>query len=189
MNRTERLTLTGGNSSPTRILAASGCQGWRLIEAWSENGRPWELRLAWTLGNGSGSSARISVSSAVRVSVFAEHLQLDALNRSTDSNKVGVAVVNGQVATANAYDEWHQCNGIDAVALKVPPFAQRFDLQLQDRRLLATTSVKLIGGQGEFIELKGDAIPASGLAIGSIDSIQVLTSVSMQLRAIFYLGL
>lgn len=190
MNRTERVVLEGGSNSPRRLLSASGgCQGWRMIEAWSEVGKPWELRLSWTLGNGAGTNARISVSSAVRVSVFAEDIQLDAVNRSSVPNKVAAAVVDGQVPSCNVYDEWATCDGINAVTLEVPPFAQRFDLQLRDRQLLASTQIKLMGGQGEYIELHGDSIPSSGLAMGSIDSIQVLTSTSMQLRAIFYLSL
>lgn len=190
MNRTERVTLEGGDNSPRRILAASGmCQGWRMIEAWSEGGKPWELRLKWTLGNGSGTQARLSVSSAVRVSVFAEDIQLDAVNRSSASNPVAAAVVDGQVPSCNVYDEWTTCDGVNAVTLEVPPFAQRFDLQLQERLWLASTQVKLMGGLGEHIELRGDSIPSSGLAVGSIDSIQVLTSTRMQLRAIFYLSL
>lgn len=190
MNRSERAILTANSTSPRLLFkAGDGSVCWRLVEAWSSKGLPWELLLSWTLGNGPGTEARISISSAARVCVFAQDIKLDGLNRSSSENPVGLAVVNGFMPTANVFDLWATCDGTNPVTFQVPPFAQRFDLQLGNRHLLSSTSVTLTNGSGANIVLPGEAIPAAGLAIGSVDLIQVLTPVSCQLRAIFSLGL
>lgn len=190
MNRSERATLPENNTQVVSLFRAGDAQCWRVIEAWSADGLPWELHLDWTLANGpGGNGARVSVSQSVRVCVFASDLKLSGLNRSTSPNHVGVAVANGFMPTANVLDSWQLCDGTTPVVFEVPPFAQRFDLQLGSRHLLNSTAVALIDGTGARIELSADALPAAGIGVGAVDRIEVLTPVSCQLRAIFMLSL
>ena len=210
------LTPFSESASPVLLLNAESRAGaWRLIEAHSQDGNPFDLHLAWSAGAGSGAAAKVTVPNATRICVFARSLTLRAANLSSAMNRVGVNVPDGFAPTQNV---WEHCGQVgtswgtgevtldpdlpgDAdidldlepkpvAELPRPAFAHRMKLALADPTGLA----------GSYIELRDhkDAltgvIPAEmaatfGIPLGGANRILLRTSAPTAFRALFELSI
>ena len=78
---------------------------WRIVEAFSRSGLPFELSLAWSSGGGAGARAHITVARAARVCVFARNLRIEAGNLADAINDVVTALMTtGNFGTALTVD-------------------------------------------------------------------------------------
>lgn len=191
MSRSDRITLT---PYTTQELVRPVLQqtwerpDWRLIEAWSHDGRPWELFLNWSVSGAIQSTGlRVSVGTAARVCVFGIAVEVGALNRSLQSQQIGLMVATGHEWTRNHLDRWAQADGVNAVSFKVPPYAARVELMMSERSAAAMTMVKVIGGMGQEVACPFSAIPADGIPLGDVTELEIAPPVAMMLRATFYL--
>lgn len=101
--RAERKLLQPASAEHfTELLTTEGdSDAWRIVEASSVNGRPFDLELTWSAANGSGSKARISVAHAARICLFARTIRVRACNQSSVGNAVGVTIADGYADTRN----------------------------------------------------------------------------------------
>ena len=163
---------------------------WRIVEAFSRNGLPFELELAWAAGTGSGARATVTVASATRVSVFANALTLRAANLANVPNRVGVTVADGFAPGRNQWEVAGNVAEGNPAAFAVPPFAERLRIELANPSLKAGTLVSLLDGLGVTRSsfLVSDQ-PADGVPVGGVRTVEMLTNNVSDFRAVFLLSL
>lgn len=191
MSRSDRITLapytTREHVQPV-LRQTWERPDWRLIDAWSHDGYSWELLLSWTVSGAIQSTGvRLSVGTAARVCVYGLAVDVSAMNRSANSNQIGLVVATGQQWTRNHLDRWAQADGVNAVRFKVPPYAERVELMMAERSAAAMTMVRVIGGMGQQVACPFSSIPADGIPLGDVSEIEVAPPVALMLRATFYL--
>lgn len=174
------------------LNAEARADTWRIVEAFSRNGLPFELELGWASGSGAGAKARITVAHATRVSVFARGLTLRAANLSASPNRVGVTVADGFAPTRNQWETTGFMSEGSPGDFGVPPFAERLRIELADPSIAATTTVRLIDGTGLARSVFSVADqPPEGVLVGGVHTVQVLSkNVSgVPFRAVYLLSL
>ena len=191
MNWTQSTVLKAGNSGPKTILQADdGAQGWRIIEAWSRTGLPWDMVLEWSRSGGvTGVTTIVSVAHAVRVCVYAAALSIGGTNRTDVDNPVGATVADGCMPTSNTFDVWGSCDGTTPFSVQVPPFAHRVAIMLAEPAAALSTTVTYYSGTGARVVNMGIGTPDYGLVLGVTDRIEILTPVATDVRATFFLSL
>lgn len=163
---------------------------WRIVEAISISGRPFELELGWSSGSGSGARAQITVARSTRISVFARSVQVRAANLSTDENRVVVTVADGFAMTRNQWEHRarHLSTGISSIP--VPPFADNVRVDLADPTLLFFATLRLVDGEGVVrTALPLDLQPLDGLPLGGVQTIELDLAVDLDFRAVYHLSL
>jgi len=183
--------ISGGLVTSHDLLnAESDGAAWRLIEAFSERGLPFELALRWSGGSGTGASGKLTIANASRVCIFARSLTLSAANLANTPNRVGVTVADGFAPTANVWEYRASCDGHTPIQLPVPPFALSFQVHLAKRGTLPRSVISLFDGTGALSsQYSGAAQAASGIPVGGAARIEVLTPSPTALRGVFRLSI
>lgn len=174
------------------LNAEARADTWRIVEAFSRNGLPFELELGWASGSGSGAKAQITVAHATRISVFARALTLRATNLTGAANRVGVTVADGFAPTRNQWETTGFVGEGSPGDFGVPPFAERLRVELADPSVAATTTVRLLDGTGLARSVFSVADqPPEGVLVGGVHTVQVLSknASSIPYRAVYLLSL
>ncbi|MFH1465116.1 MAG: hypothetical protein ABIO70_12090 [Pseudomonadota bacterium] len=163
---------------------------WRIVEAFSREGLPFELEVAWSSGGGAGARATVTVSRATRLSVFARALRVRAANAANASNRVSVTVADGFAASANQWEVRGRSTAGGVVQVPVPPFAASLTLDLSDPDQLGTTSLLLYDGSSTLrAKVPGDSWPSAGVPLGGAARLEVAAAAALDFRAVFLLTL
>jgi hypothetical protein len=162
---------------------------WRIVEAISIAGRPFELELAWSAGTGAGAQAQITVARSGRVSVFARSVQIRAANLVGSDNRVVVTVADGFAATRNQWE--HRSQHVSGVsAIPVPPFAERVRVDLADPALMPLAAVRVRDGLDVVrATYPVDQQPVAGILVGSASAVELDLASATDFRAVFQLAL
>ncbi len=164
---------------------------WRIVEAFSRSGLPFELSLAWSSGGGAGAKAHITVARAARVCVFARNLRIEAGNLADATNRVGVTVADAYAVTENQWEVTGQLADQGTTAeIEVPAFARRVRLELADPAQLPTTTLRLYDGQNTLrAAIPGDKQPPVGVPVGGARTVEIAAGGATAWRAVFTLSL
>lgn len=173
------------------LQAESTGAAWRVVEAFSVTGLPFELALAWSSAGGSGAGARLTVAHAARVCVFARSLRVRVGNLADAVNRVGVTVANAFALTEN---QWEAAGELvdqgPAGVVEVPPFARRVRVELSAPALASSTTLTVIDGQGVArAVLSAQDQPPDGLLVGGARTLQITSTGATSWRAVFTLSL
>lgn len=176
------------------LRGESGCGAWRIVEAYSASGGPFELYAAWSGGDGMGQEAKITVPRATRFSVFASSLSLRVANLSGSENRVGCNVADGYCVSANQYEV--RGTGLQLAAvlaslpLTVPPFATHFRVDCADDTQLPSLGIKVYDGVGNVtVDLTGDKQPSPGVPLGAAGRVEVAAPDGLRFRGVFLLSI
>ena len=173
------------------LLRAEACGGaWRIVEAYSASGGPFELHAAWSGGEGMGQEAKITVPRATRLSVYASSLSLKVANLSERPNRVGCNVADGYCVSGNQFE----VRGVGAINappdLTIPPFATHLRVDCADRSHLSSLVVKVYDGVGVLqAEVLGDEQPNPGLPLGGAGRITLVAPDDLRFRGVFLLSI
>lgn len=170
-----------GNTDDLGTL--SECDGWSLIELVSFSGLPWDAHLDLSRQGNSLPTIKISVSGVARVCVFATSAKVYGINTTSQTHRVQamVAPIKAPIKTDNVYVETLIGTG-SAQQVTPPPGTTRFSLTIDSADpahrvgVLVTTT-----NRGSIVtqELSIDQMPAGGLLIGSVETIEVTTPVGV----------
>jgi len=171
--------------------ADSPAAAWRVVEAFSRTGLPFEIALSWSSGGGTGAEARVTVARATRVCVFARSLRVRAGNLADAVNRVGVTVSDAYASTEN---QWEAVGEIldqgPAAPVEVPAFARRVRVELSDPTKLSTTSLRVLDGRGVLRPVvPADEQPPEGVPVGGARTLEIEASGATAWRAVFTLSL
>ena len=191
--RSDGKTLPALGESPKLedLLDTEARQGaWRIVELFSVDGAPFEVELQWSSGSGAGASVRLTLARAGRVSVFARALRVRAANLSSEDNRVGVTVADGQAVTRNVLERSGDLVENAVQQLSVPPFAQGLCLELADASLLSGAEIRVYDGQGTLRSTTvGDQQPSAGVPLGGAGKLEILAAGATAYRVLFLLSL
>ncbi len=190
-------TVAGSAGAEVELLTAQSIgqsEGdWRIIDLWSDEGTPWEMRLVWSGGGGAQRSARLTVPNSTRVCVHATMLQVFGSNLSTSKAiQACVAVADGQCDTEN---QWTVRGAVvdqgASVSIVPPPWAKFVRLELSDNTLLATSFVELLDVNATLRgRYPGNGQPTPGAPIGDAATVRcVLPGGTYAYRVVFLLHL
>ena len=139
--RSDRVTFRGARDAGWKtVLHSEGeTDAWRIIEASSADGRPFELELYWTAANGAGANAKVTVAHATRICVFCRTVRVRSKNLDAKRNDIGVTIADGYAETRNQYevrgdaliDETSEMDD-NPLKFRIPPFARRFHISTTD---------------------------------------------------------
>jgi len=164
---------------------------WRIVEAFSKTGLPFELELGWSSGGGSGSLAWITVARATRICVLARSLRVRAGNLADATNRVGITVADAYAVTENQWE--HTASSPDQgvqLDVPVPPFARFVRVELADPSGLPTTLLRVYDGLGTLrATVAGDKQPPAGIPVGGARRFTVTSGSIGAWRAVFTLSL
>lgn len=188
--RTETLAASDGTVSLQRLLSATACAAaWRVVELFSTAG-PVEVELSWSGGDASGQTARLTVSRAARVSVFAASLTVRVANLTDAPNGVTCGVSDGYCVASCALEVRGAGVQDTAVEFEIPPFATAVSVGCADKAQLPGITVSLLDGMGDVrVELGADDLPAGGLPLGGARLLSVLAPADLRFRVVFHLSL
>lgn len=182
-----------GNSGLLKVSLVRGEAGqasWRLVEAVTESALPFELHLEWSSGNGGPRSAKVTVSSACRVCVFARTLNVSAVNLSNDENQVAVAIADALLPTQNQYEYRGATVQLTEVDLEIPPFATHLRVELVDPSHLSSLNIRICDGTETLCGMTaGDTQPDRGIPLGGARAVQLHSPHAEEFRAIYTLAL
>lgn len=190
-------TVAGAAGAEVEVLTAQSVgQGegdWRIVDLWSDEGKPWEARLVWSGGGGAIRTVALVVPNSTRVCVHATMLQVFGGNLSTASAiQARAAVADGYCDTENQFvvrgTVADQGATVDATP---PPWAKFVRLELSDATLLSTAFVEFRDAnavtRGRY---PGNAQPPPGAPVGDAASIRlVLPAGTYAYRLVFLLHL
>lgn len=163
---------------------------WRIVEAFSRDGQPFELEVSWSSGGGAGARARATVSRSTRLSVFARALRVRAANVSGSENRVGVTVADGFAATRNQWEHRGRTGAGGATEVGIPPFAGHLVLEAADPAQLPGLALLVYDGTGTLrAKVPGDAQPPSGVPLGGAARLEVSGAAEADFRVVFHLNL
>ncbi len=196
---TELTTRSDGVTLPARdgelllkplLNAESGRDAWRIIEVFSLSAAPFDLRLSWSSGGGSGANAKITVSRAARICVFARSLRIQAANLSDTENRVGVTVADGHTRTRNQWEVRGTATESTPEGIEIPPFAERLRLDLSDPAYVTSAEIEVYDGQ-DILRSRTIASgqPSDGLPVGGAGKVEVTIPSSIDYRVVFTLSL
>jgi len=192
----ERLTLTAFDGlSPSNddfrfVLHPTGraCD-WRLIEAASSTGLPFELKLGWSAGAAMATEARVTIGGFGRVCLLCRALKIEAANLVNETNTISVAVVDASLGTTNVWELCVACDGVSPVEISRPAWAHTAQIGLSDRSLIPDTTVSLFDAQ---LVLRAQHslkwVPPMGLPLGATRKMQILTPEPARVRVLFSLS-
>ena len=192
--RSDAITLAAWSVSKAHksVLGADTSEAtWRIVEAFSVDGLPFELNLSWTAGAGAGAKATVTACRSVRVCVFARALQVTAANLADASNRVGLTVADGFAVTANQTEVTGDMPNSEG-DVEIPPFALRFRFEMADPSYLATTEIRLYDGASIVRSLfMADTQPDGGVPLGGARRLTLNnpSATSVEFRVVFYLAL
>jgi len=172
------------------LNAESGKDAWRIIEIFSLSAAPFEVRLVWSSGGGSGANAKITVSRASRICVFARGLRIRVANLSNVENRVGVTVADGHTRTRNQWEVRGTVTEDTAEGIEIPPFAERLRLDLSDPTTITSAEIEVYDGQ-DILRSRtiASAQPSDGLPVGGAGKVEVTIPSSIDYRVVFTLSL
>ena len=185
----------GADLSFVDLLRAEACGGaWRIVEAYSASGGPFELHAAWSGGEGMGQEAKITVPRATRFAVFASSISLKVANLSGSENRVGCNVADGYCVSANQYEvrgTGTADQGTTApVELPIPPFAAHLRVDCADEAQLASIVIVVSDGVGVArAEVKGDKQTGLGVPLGAAGKVTVSAPIGLRFRGVFHLSI
>jgi len=184
------------------LLASDGDCGaargrWQVIELVSQSSKPFEARLAWTAGNGSNLTARMTIARSARVGLFSRALRVRVANLANVENKV-----SGSFAEARTFVQTHNQyevrgantsdNGPYQAELLIPPFATHLSVYLvEDEADLSNWYVQFEDGQGTTrSHTPVSKQPDGGFEIGGAAHAYLFSNVELAAwRAVFTLSL
>lgn len=191
----ERLVATPAGKDPvvTDLLRAEACAGaWRIVEAFSASGGPFELLVAWSGGDGVGQEARLTVPRATRLAVYASSMTVRVANLVPVENRVGCSVADGYCVSANQYEVRGVVPSSAAapIPVAIPPFATNVRVDVSDVFLLESVRIQILDGLGApRAAIRGDQQPLSGLPLGAAAGLQLLVPPGLAWRAVFQLSI
>jgi hypothetical protein len=163
---------------------------WRIIEAFSGSGLPFELELSWSAGSGAGAGARLTVARSTRVSVFARSVRIAAGNLADKPNRVGVTVADGFAPTRNRWEYRARHLVSQPSLVPIPPFADTVQVSLADPTLWLVSTVYVHDGLGQLraahpvdLQLQG------GIPLGGASALELVVPTEVDFRAVFHLML
>jgi hypothetical protein len=164
---------------------------WRIVEAYSLTGAPFEVQIEWAAGSGVGAKAKVTVPRSARIAVYARQVQVLAGNLSSAENRVGVTVADGFAQTRNVFEERGTFTNDVGDDVPVAPFGDRVRLEIDDQSYLGSTRIRVYDGEGILrSEHAGDAQPDDGTPVGDAGSLQVaLPGHTCGYRVVFFLAL
>ena len=182
----------GGAPTFVSVLDAdSEAATWRIVEAYSIDGAPFDLEVSWSAGAGSGPKARVTIARSGRVAVFARGLRIRAANLSSAKNRVGVNVADGFAPSRNVA-EIRGTTSIQnaAVEVDIPPFAEAFTLEAAAPADLPDIEVRVCDGLGTLrASYDGDEQLSTGIVVGGAGRIEVSSPTAVDFRVVFQLSL
>ena len=173
----------------------SGDGDWRIIDLWSDEATPWEVRLVWSGGGGAQRTAQLDVPKCTRVCVHATMLQVFGANLSISSEvNARAAIADGQCDTEN---QWAVRGTVSSVAaptsidVVTPPWAKFVRLELSDSTLLSTALVELLDANATSRSTYvANQQPAPGAPIGDAATVRcTLPAGTYDYRVVFLLHL
>ena len=177
------LAANGGSSIVTYRTdalfrgAANGSE-WRIVQAVSLDSRPWQMRLAWTAGEGQGFETEITCARAVRTCLFARDLTIHAANLTNATNRVVVTIPDGFMPTSNQLE----VRGSQAVGdqeVTIPQFATHVRLDLETDSAYTTSYLRLRDPSLTTRALVyANAQPDAGIPIGAAYDLYVNATAS-----------
>ncbi|MFH1466428.1 MAG: hypothetical protein ABIO70_18740 [Pseudomonadota bacterium] len=186
----ELAALTDDPQWVTVLDADAQAACWRIVEAFSREGQPFELEVAWSSGGGAGAKAKVTVSRSTRLSVFARALQVRAANASGSENRVGVTVADGFAATRNQWEHRGRTSANGVVEVGIPPFADHLVLETADPDQLSGLGLLVYDGTSTLrAKVPGDAQPANGVPLGGAAKLEVSAAAEADFRVVFHLNL
>ena len=127
----------------TEILVATPCDEvrrngaeWRVVDLYSDEGRPWEALIEWSGGMGGRRYARVTIAKATRLCVHASMVKVSGASLSLTTVTAWAAVSDGVVNAENEYSVRGDTSSVShTVDVEVPPFARyvRMELSLAGR--------------------------------------------------------
>ena len=163
---------------------------WRIVEAFSLDGAPFDLEVSWASGGGAGAKAKLTVSRSTRLCVFARALRVRAFNLSASTNRVGVTVADGFTGSRNRWEARGRTSAEQATAVEIPPFADTLRLELADPDQLSTTSLLIHDGSGTLrAKVTGDGQFSTGLALGGAAKVSIEAAAETDFRVVYRLTL
>jgi hypothetical protein len=187
--RAHQQVLGPAGKTPALVehLRAEACAGtWRIVEAFSASGAPFELWLSWSGGDGVGQEARVTVGRATRLAVFASSLTARVANLSPSENRVCCVVTDGYCVSANQL-EVRGVVGPDGVPVTVPipPYATH--VRLDSASTGVPPLLSLHDGAGEA--LARTSAPTGALPLGGAANVQVTAVPTTAFRVVFQLSI
>lgn len=175
----------------TDLLKAEACASdWRIVEVWSDSGKPFELRASWSGGEGGLREAHITVSRGSRFAVYARSLTLRVANLANAVNRVACSVADGYCVSSNQCEVRSTGVADTALAISVPPFATHLRVDCGDSTQFANITLVIKDGVGvQRVHMKGDEQPAAGVALGSVGAVEVTAPAALRFRTIYTLSI
>ena len=172
------------------LVAEASLGTWRIIEAVSGTGAPFELQIGWSSGDGAGQEARMTVARGTRFSIFAATLKLRAANLSGRDNRVIVMASEGYCVSENHYEVRGVGGSNEAVPIEIPPFARSVRLDTSPASGLMSSTLYVNDGLGTTrAEVLGDEQPAGGLPLAGAGALLVSVPAGTSYRVTFTLSL
>ena len=172
------------------LVAEASLGTWRIIEAVSGTGAPFELQIGWSSGDGAGQEARMTVARGTRFSIFAATLKLRAANLSGRDNRVIVMASEGYCVSENHYEVRGEGDAAGPSEVTIPPFARAVRLDTSPASGLIASVLSLQDGLGVTrAEVMGDDQPAGGLPLAGAGALFVQVPVNHNYRVTFTLSL
>lgn len=181
-----------------RVLAGEAREArWRVVELLSLSSAPFEAKLSWSAGEGSGAFALVSVARSARVAVWATAVQIEAANLVNDKHKVMATVADSDsfVQTCNQYEvrgESTEDRESFSTDIPIPPFSSRLSVYVADGSADLDAWFLLVYDGQQILRSATplSAIPDGGLEVGSAGSIALYSGgEAAAWRAVFTLSL
>jgi len=173
----------------TFLRVGAFAETWRIIQAMSFGGRPFQLEVQWSSGDGDGPVVPITVSHATRVCVIAQELVVRAANLSDTPNQVAVTITDGFCHSRNQYE----AAGVSLetpVILDIPPFASRFLVELDRPSWLRRARIEILDGLRRVRSMHlGHRQPRGGIPVGGASRLRLWIPERRSYRVVFELTL
>ena len=182
--------VTGVAKAVVLLTAEAQRDTWRIVEAFSGSGLPFDLELQWSAGSGTGARALVTVARSTRISLFARSVRISATNLTAEPNRAGVTVADGFAPTRNQWE--HRAAHVSGVPspIPTPPFAETVRVDLADPSLSPLATVRILDGLGTLratYPLLDQ--PAGGISVGGASALELDLAADIAFRAVFHLSL
>ena len=174
-----------------RVLAPEAKESaWRLVEFFSVDLRPFEVRLSWTGAHSASQYAQLTITRGTRICVWARSLVIDIANLSGSINKVSVSIGDTQAFTPsrNRYELRGTLSTSVARSLSIPPWATSLRVDTSNPTAMPNFTIRLIDGNSNLMAaLLGNAQPGEGVPLGGAERVELTSTVVAEYRAAFNL--
>jgi hypothetical protein len=174
-----------------RVLAPEAKESaWRLVEFFSVDLRPFEVRLSWTGAHSASQYAQLTITRGTRICVWARSLVIDLANLSGSVNKVAIAIGDTQAFTPsrNRYELRGTLSTSVARSLSIPPWATSLRVDTSNPTAMPNFTIRLIDGNSNLMAaLLGNAQPGEGVPLGGAEKVELTSTVVAEYRAAFNL--